>query len=264
MNLIRFAHRLSFTFGRFRIQGTGDMPSLDQQRAAELAKRWGLQVRHALYRKTGTWYHRLKRFPGALLDADGYVVFESEQAFLSCPQLQVKKQVGAPKGIKAIPGYVFMSVDDGQRDRMLVESVVRARASSARQGWRASVEHRKAVEAHAMALAVEHYSRAWREVVDVSASEPFDLLCRDGNRELRVEVKGTISLGRSILLSRNEVRHAQENPERVALFVVSEIAADASGRCRGGVIQVLEPWDIGRDELDPIAFECKLSERPNE
>src|SRR3990170_7383778 len=103
------------------------MAASDNQRAKELATRWGLNVRHALYRKTGNWYHQLRRFPGALLDADGYVIFESEQAFRACSQLQVKKQVSAPKGIKAMPGYVYASSTDGRPDRSLVESLVRAR-----------------------------------------------------------------------------------------------------------------------------------------
>ena len=68
-----------------------------------------------------------------------------------------------------------------------------------------------------MDLGVRHYASLWQEVLDVSATEPFDLLCREGDRELRVEVKGTTSLGLSVLLTRNEVRHAQENSGRVAL-----------------------------------------------
>jgi len=235
----------------------------DNQRAKELATRWGLSVRHALYRKTGNWYHQLNKFPGALLDGDGYVIFESEQAFNACPQLQVRKQVSAPKGIKAIPGYVYVSATDGQPDRLLVESLVRARVPARGQAWGGSAEGRKAIETYAMGLAVRHYAGLWREVVDVSATQPFDLLCRDGDRELRIEVKGTTSLGLSILLTRNEVRHAQANNDRVALFVVSKITANASGGCTGGIIQVLEPWDIRQDELDPVAFECWLRARPN-
>ena len=235
----------------------------DNQRAKELVTRWGLSVRHALYRETGNWYHQLHRFPGALLDADGYVIFESEQAFRTCPQLQVRKQVSAPKGIKAVPGYVYVSSTDGRPDRLLIESLVRARAPATGQGWRGSAEGRKAIEAYAMDLAVRHYSGLWLEVLDVSATQPFDLLCRGGDRELRVEVKGTTSLGVSILLTRNEVRHAEANNGRVALFVVSEITANTSGGCSGGSIQVLEPWDIRQDELDPIAFECWLRARPN-
>jgi|SRR3954451_1355199 hypothetical protein len=238
------------------------MEMSESLRAKDLATRWGLKVRHALYRKTGNWYHQLNGFPGALLDADGYVIFESEQEFRGCPQLQVKKQVNAPKGIKAIPGYVYVSFADGRSDRSLVESVVRARVPARGQGWGGSAEGRKLIEAQAMELAVRHYSELWREVLDVSTTQPFDLLCRDGDRELRVEVKGTTSLGVSILLTRNEVRHAEANNGRMALFVVSEIIAHPDG-CHGGVIQIFEPWDIREAELDPIAFECRLRRRPN-
>jgi 5-methylcytosine-specific restriction protein A len=239
------------------------MAASDNQRAKELATRWGLNVRHALYRETGNWYHRLTGFPGALLDADGYVIFESEQAFEACPQLQVRKQVSAPKGIKAIPGYVYVSATDRQRDRLLVESMVRARLSGVGQAWGGSSEGRKAIETYAMGLALRHYSGLWSEVVDVSANQPFDLLCRDGDRELRVEVKGTTSLGLSVLLTRNEVRHAQANTGRVALFVVSEIKSIRSGACSGGITQIVEPWDIRRSELDPVAFECWVQARHN-
>jgi len=86
----------------------------DKRMGQKLAKLWGLSVEQPLYRKTGNWYHLLKKFPGALLDADGYVIFKSEEEFRTCPQLQVRKEVGAPKGIEAIPGYVRMLSTDGQ------------------------------------------------------------------------------------------------------------------------------------------------------
>jgi len=239
------------------------MVASDIQRAKELASRWGLKVRHALYRKTGNWYHRLTRFPGALLDADGYVIFESEETFEGCPQLQVRKQVSAPKGIKAIPGYVYVSATDRQPDRLLVESIVRGRLPGVGQGWSGKPGSRKAVEAYAMDLAVQHYSGRWPEVIDVSANQPFDLLCRAGDHELRVEVKGTTSQGLSVLLTRNEVAHAQANANQVALFVVSEIKSAGRGPCSGGITQAFEPWDIWRSELDPVVFECWLQPRHN-
>ena len=240
------------------------MATSESQRAKVLATRWGLNVPHALYRKTGTWYHRLNAFPGALLDADGYVLFENQRAFESCPQLQIGKQVGAPKGIKAIPDYVYVSTAADQPDRAMVESLVRTRSLAPGQGWRGSPESRKSIEAYAMGLAVRHYSASWPDVVDVSANQPFDLLCRDGHRELRVEVKGTTSRGLSVLLTRNEVRHAQANADKVALFVVSEINSPSAGSCTGGVTQVFEPWDIRHSELDPVAFECWPTKRHNE
>lgn len=111
-----------------------------------------------------------------------------------------------------------------------------------------------------MDMAKRHYSDRWPEVTDVSLTKPFDLLCRHGDRELRVEVKGTTSLGLSVLLTANEVQHARENNGRVALFVVSEIIL-ASGRCSGGIVHVIEPWDIREDKVEPLAFECRLRPR---
>ena len=236
----------------------------EKQTGRELAKRWGLRVQQALYRRTGDWYHLLTHFPGALLDADGYVVFESEEKFKACPQLRTGKDpkrhggwVSATDGIKVIPGYVNVFATGGGPDRSLVESLVRPRVRARGQTWGGSIDGRKAIESYAMDLAVRHYSSLWPDVRDVSSVEPFDLLCRKGDRELRVEVKGTTSLGLSVLLTRNEVRHARENKGCVALFVVSNIVTAAAG-CSGGTIHVLEPWDLQEDELEPIAFECRL------
>ena len=239
----------------------------EKERGKELAKRWGLTIQQALYRKTGDWYHQLKQFPEALLDADGYVIFDSDEAFKACPQLRIGKDpkrhggwVAASAGIKAIPGYVYASALDGETDRPLVESVVRPRVPGRGQTWSGSAVGRKAIESYAMDLAIRHYASLWPEVIDVSATQPFDLLCKWGDRELRVEVKGTTSLGLSVLLTRNEVRHAHANTDCVALFVVSNIIANAS-ECTGGTIYLLEPWDIGADELEPIAYECRLHAR---
>lgn len=239
----------------------------DKQTGKELAKRWGLRVQQALYRKTGDWYHQLKKFPGALLDAEGYVVFESAEAFKACPQLQIGKDptrhggwVAAANGIKAIPSYVLLTAPGPETDSLLVEALLRPRVRSRGQTWGGSAEGRKAIESYAMKLALRHYAGLWREVLDVSAVKPFDLLCRDGDRELRVEVKGTTSLGLSVLLTRNEVRHAQENSSRVALFIVANIVANPAG-CSGGTIDIIEPWDIRQDDLEPIAFECRLRVR---
>jgi hypothetical protein len=238
-----------------------------QERGKELAMRWGLTVKQALYRKTGDWYHLLNRFPGALLDPDGYVAFESDEAFKACPHLRTGKDVErnggwayAPLGIKAVPGYVYAVAPDGETDRTIVEALVRTRGPGRGQGWSGSATGRKAIECYAMEMALRHYRVLWQEATDVSATQPFDLLYREGDRELRVEVKGTTSPGLSVLLTRNEVRHAKANNGRVALFVVSNIVADTAA-CSGGTVDIVDPWDISQDELDPIAFECRLHAR---
>jgi hypothetical protein len=106
----------------------------DNQRGKELAKRWGLRVQQALYRKTGDWYHQLMKFPGALLDENGYVIFEREKSFKACPQLRIGKDpkrhgdwVHASLGIKAISGYVYVAAIGPETDGSLVESLLRPR-----------------------------------------------------------------------------------------------------------------------------------------
>ena len=71
-----------------------------------LNRRWGVNAEHALYHTGGTWYHQLTRFPGALFDPNGYVLFETEDDFRGCPHLNIVQDVHAPNGISSIPGYV--------------------------------------------------------------------------------------------------------------------------------------------------------------
>lgn len=77
-------------------------------RGNSLNTEWGVNAKHALYREDGRWYHVLERFPGALFDAHGYVVFQTEADFRNCSYLSIGNEVNVKhsKGISAIPGYV--------------------------------------------------------------------------------------------------------------------------------------------------------------
>ncbi len=74
-----------------------------------LARQWKVLVKHALYHKDGVWYNNLERFPGALFDPNGYVVFASEDAWRRCPYLSIGKETNVRAGIAAIPGYIKRS-----------------------------------------------------------------------------------------------------------------------------------------------------------
>ena len=71
-----------------------------------LNKLWSVGAKHALYRHSGDWYHRLEDFPGALFDASGYVLFNNRDEYLSNPYLQIQQDVHVPGGISRMPGYV--------------------------------------------------------------------------------------------------------------------------------------------------------------
>jgi len=72
----------------------------------QLNTEWQVGVNHALYHHQGKWYHQLERFPGALFDPNGYVLFNSREDFTSCSYLNITQDVHVPGGIQAIPGYV--------------------------------------------------------------------------------------------------------------------------------------------------------------
>ena len=76
----------------------------------ELNRKWGVGALHARYRKDGKWYHTLERFPGALFDEHGFILFRTQHEYESCPNLLRHKAEGknwllARHGIASIDGY---------------------------------------------------------------------------------------------------------------------------------------------------------------
>ncbi len=149
----------------------------------------------------------------------------------------------------------------GAADAAAVEEAARPIRIASGQGFGLNAEARKAVEQRAMDVARADLQARWAEVQDVSASRPFDFQCRDGDRALDVEVKGTMTSGASIVLTRNEVEHARTRYPAMALYIVSEISLtyiDGRPVASGGTLQKREPWNVDDHELNPIAFQCFL------
>ena len=99
---------------------------------------WGVGAAHALYIHDGLWYHQLKRFPGALFDRNGYVVFTTKKGFLKSPYLKIAKRVHIRKpGISGIPGYVQVN-----REQMPTTDVdIHKSSSTAMEGRRRLISH---------------------------------------------------------------------------------------------------------------------------
>ena len=91
------------------------------------------------------------------------------------------------------------------------------------QGFRTTPEQRRAIERHAMVIAKSYYNKSGYTVEDTSRSNPYDLECIiDGKEPLRVEVKGTCSNGAYLILTRNEVLHANAF-KNMHLFIVHSV-----------------------------------------
>lgn len=125
------------------------------------------------------------------------------------------------------------------------------------QGYTTNPDIRRAIELYAMREAKTFYEKQGWRVSDVSSTQSYDLLCQANSREeLHVEVKGTTSDGAQILLTVNEVKHAQKHYPKVALFVLSHIQVDTESieNPQGGEIQILEPWKVDEGALSPLAY----------
>lgn len=79
---------------------------------AYLNKLLGIDAKHALYREDGKWYHNLKKFPGILFDKNGYILFQSEESYLSHPELQHKKDLHVKNGIQNLDSYRYFTTQE--------------------------------------------------------------------------------------------------------------------------------------------------------
>ena len=152
-----------------------------------------------------------------------------------------------------------VSLAGGWPDNNDVDDLSTVQKASRRRGQGYSVcqDCKRAVELRAMELAKSHYKAAGYTVKDVSGRKSYDLRCNKSNYELHVEVKGTTGGGDKVLLTPNEVDHAN-NYSSVALLIVHSIITDHSptGICRvaGGVTVLFDPWDINQGELEPTGY----------
>lgn len=72
----------------------------------QLNVEWNVGARHALFSRDGKWYQNLERFPGALFDPNGYLLFKTKEEFLKNTHIRVGIKTNIPGGIASIPGYV--------------------------------------------------------------------------------------------------------------------------------------------------------------
>jgi hypothetical protein len=179
-----------------------------------------------------------------------YLVKMPRAAIGMFPQLRAAaEQAGAASSAAG-----FSPVEQAQ------DAVDQAAGRSARrgrgQGFQLDQAAKVAVEAHAMNVATDFYAASW-SVEDVHGRESYDLVCRQGDNETRVEVKGTTTDGTEVILTPNEVEHARSYPH-TALFILSnialELAEDGAVIATGGIRHVFDPWIIDNGTLTPVGF----------
>jgi len=149
----------------------------------------------------------------------------------------------------------------GELEPGIGESLGHGKDSSG-QGFGLSIEERKAVELLAMETAREHYKKMGWRVVDLSESNPFDLLATKETQKRYIMVKGSTGRGEAVILTHGEVAHAKAHPADSALLVVSGIILRRENdTCivSGGEIRIHQhPWVINDTNLTATQYRYEL------
>jgi 5-methylcytosine-specific restriction protein A len=103
----------------------------EAQKGRKLNAQWNIGAKHALFHEEGKWFHRLRKFPGALVDRTGFVLFDSEKQFLTARGLQIKKDVFCPRGISRLANYKTFDLHSAQRVTRAMKEYV-----SGKRPWR--------------------------------------------------------------------------------------------------------------------------------
>lgn len=82
------------------------MSAMKTNSGNSLNLKWNVGARHALYHKDGKWFMPLERFPGALFDPNGYVLFKTKDELLNCKHLSIGERINVPFGISNLSGYI--------------------------------------------------------------------------------------------------------------------------------------------------------------
>ena len=119
---------------------------------------------------------------------------------------------------------------------------------------------RRAVEVHAEDVAIEVLkAEGYSDIVRVG--KPYDLRAlRIDGEELHVEVKGSVLHVDSVILTPNEVRHADDHV--TSLIVVDEIEVTigdgGSYDCSGGRVRRWDRWSPAPEALTPSQYVYEL------
>lgn len=151
-----------------------------------------------------------------------------------------------------VPGEVPAEVLDAE------QAIERAAGRPGkRAGFRLSVADKRATEGRAVAVATAHLEALGFTVKDVGAKESYDLDAVRAGERVKVEVKGTTSLGQEVVLTRNEVLLHQAEYPNTALCVVHSIVLDRSVTppvASGGTLVHTEPWKPLEEDLTPMSY----------
>lgn len=128
------------------------------------------------------------------------------------------------------------------------------------QGFQSNVIIKRMVEQHAMKMCKEYFIANGYELTDTSLNKPYDYVAVKGNEKLYIEVKGTQTLGKKIILTKNEVEMSKKYGDQMVLFLVHSIELNKkSTKKNTGKAVIKSPWKLNENKLVPISFTYAIS-----
>lgn len=117
-------------------------------------------------------------------------------------------------------------------------------------GFQSDPQIRGLIEQYAMREAQKELEkRGFCMFQNTSATKPYDFICDRDGRKFYVEVKGTQTTGKTILLTKNEVEHVKANGSSCILVVVHSVMVSGKQVAKNGIPDVTEKWDLTEGEL---------------
>lgn len=119
-------------------------------------------------------------------------------------------------------------------------------------GYEPDSSKRKLIEQRAMKAAKKLLrAEGFTGIRDTHAGHCYDFICRKGSALIYVEVKGTATSGEKVILTRNEVEHA--NRKKPALVIVHSIDV-RGGTAKGGECRLFKNWTPRRKDLTALYY----------
>ncbi len=129
-------------------------------------------------------------------------------------------------------------------------------------GFQSNIAIRRAVEKFAMSKARSVLaSKGYKHLNDTAKFKPYDYTCEKDGKNFFVEVKGTQTYGKTLILTRGEVEHIASHADQCILVLVHSV--NVSGKrdiqVSGGTTVVRESWSVQAEDLSPIQYAWTVS-----
>jgi len=130
-------------------------------------------------------------------------------------------------------------------------------AQEQRAGFQSNPAIRRAVEDHAMNEARKALEKlGYENFRNTSAFKSYDYTCVRNGTTFYIEVKGTQTGGKTVIVTKNEIAHVRANPDTCVFVVVRNVNVSGKGplSASGGTSEIRQPWQLHPDDLVATQF----------